>query len=178
MREKSAHSHIKMLSDEQMQAAKAAVGPVLVTGGPGTGKSVALMARLSGILNSGASASQILFLTTNARRAADLRVELPSFLRRFSPNVLPEVLGKVQPTILENLTNSLLRRYGPRFWVSQRATQFRTINWQLKQRRDCWMMNATSRVFPQRRRLKFCGGIGSSARDFNQIRRQAFPMYG
>ena len=112
MREKSAHSHIKMLSDEQMQAAKAAVGPVLVTGGHGTGKSVALMARLSGILNSGASASQILFLTTNARRAADLRVELPSFLRRFSPNVLPEVLGKVQPTILENLANSLLRRYG------------------------------------------------------------------
>ena len=105
-------SEIRTLSDEQLQVAKATVGPVLVTGGPGTGKTMSLIGRAAALLNGGVQAANIIVLTPSARRVEDLRMDLPENLRLLSPRIDHEQIKKVRTTTLEDLAIYILRRHG------------------------------------------------------------------
>ena len=107
-----AQSTIRRFDDGQRQVATARHGPVLVTGGPGTGKTVALIGRIAGLLNVGISGRSIFFLTTSDRRAADMRRELPEHLGPLCPNVPAENMIGVQAASLEDFSASWLCRHG------------------------------------------------------------------
>ena len=102
----------RKLTPEQMQVANALPGPILVTGGPGTGKTIALIGRAATFLNKRISGKAIFFLTTSDRRAADLRREAPVHLGRMCRNVLDEDIQRIQPVPLEEISIAWLRQHG------------------------------------------------------------------
>ena len=62
--------NIVPMGDPQEAAATAEVGPVYVTGGPGSGKTQVMVGRLAHLLLSGARADEIVVLTPNQETAA------------------------------------------------------------------------------------------------------------
>ena len=107
-----AQSIIRRFDDGQRQVATAGPGPILVTGGPGTGKTVALIGRVAGLLNAGISPRNLLFMTTGARRAAHMRRMLPEHLGPLCPDVPAENISGVQAAALEDFSTYWLRRHG------------------------------------------------------------------
>ena len=100
------------LDGDQLEVARARPGPVLVTGGPGTGKTAALIGRVAALMNSGISGESIFFMSTSPWRVADLRRELPGRLEPLAPRLPAERLRTVQACTLEDFSASWLRAHG------------------------------------------------------------------
>ena len=101
------------LDPAQHAAASAPVGPVLVEGGPGTGKGVALHARAAFLLKAGVSPRSIIHLNLNLRGALAVRSTFPEQLGRIAEGVSREVAASVRITTIQLLADSWLRRFGP-----------------------------------------------------------------
>ena len=114
------------LNFHQLRVARAHPGPVLVTGGPGTGKTAALIGRVAALLNSGISGENIFFLTTSPWRGADMRRELPGRLEPLAPTLPAERLATVPACTLEDFSASWLRAHGAA--VLGNPTDFRVWN--------------------------------------------------
>ena len=91
----------------------ALLGPVLVEGGPGSGKGRTLSARVAVLLNTGASPRSIFYLTPNPRRARQIRQTIAAQLPLISRRVTPEQAGAVQVASLRGFAETWLRYIGP-----------------------------------------------------------------
>jgi superfamily I DNA/RNA helicase len=120
------------LDDDQLRVARAHPGPVLVTGGPGTGKTAALIGRVAALLNGGISGRNIFFLTTSPWRGADMSRELPGRLAPLAPRLPAERLRTVRAGTLEDLSADWLCTHGAvvlgiptdfRVWNPRRAVR-------------------------------------------------------
>ena len=100
------------LDGDQLEVARPRPGPVLVTGGPGTGKTAALIGRVAALLNSGLSGENIFFMSTSPWRVADMRRELPGRLEPLAPRLPAERLRRVQACTLEDFSASWLSAHG------------------------------------------------------------------
>lgn len=92
------------LDDSQRRAAEAAKGPLLITAGPGTGKTRTLAARVIHLLKFGISPSSILILTFSNKAAAELRERVKL--------VLPDQAQKIRVETFHSFGLDLLRKYG------------------------------------------------------------------
>ena len=70
------HEHPYPLDPMEQAAAEDAEGVIVITGGPGTGKTHAIVARVAHLLDSGVRPDHIVCLTVRSESAADLRVRL------------------------------------------------------------------------------------------------------
>ena len=102
-----------LLYDAQPDAVNAPIGPVLVEGGPGTGKSFVLAARAATLLLEGADPKSIFRLTPNVHLVAEIRTTFPSQLMRMNDRVTKEAAEAVQVGTIPGLAESLLRDLGP-----------------------------------------------------------------
>lgn len=101
------------LTNPQRDAVAAPTGPVLVEGGPGTGKTLVLAARMAWLLTQDVDARAMLLLTPNMRLAEETRRTLPSTLRLLTERVTREASEAVQVVSIQGLAESFLRRLGP-----------------------------------------------------------------
>lgn len=91
------------LDSSQLAAATVAAGPLLVSAGPGTGKTRTLIARIQHLLDSGAAPEQILALTFSNRAAAEMRSRILA--------AEAEVGSAVTVTTFHGFCLELLRRH-------------------------------------------------------------------
>ena len=101
------------LDKAQYDAARASVGTVLVEGGPGTGKSLALNTRAASLLIAGVSPKSIIYLTPNSFRPMGIRKTLSRDVLRLTERVSKEAASAVQVSTIQLLADSWLRRFGP-----------------------------------------------------------------
>ena len=97
----------------QQDAANAPIGPVLVEGGPGTGKSFVLAFRAARLLEGGVDPKAIFRLTPNIHLVPEIRTTFPSQLMRMNDRVTKEAAEAVQVGTIPGLAESLLRDLGP-----------------------------------------------------------------
>ena len=102
-----------LLYDAQPDAVNAPIGPVLVEGGPGTGKSFVLAARAATLLLEGADPKSIFRLTPNVHLVPEIRTTFPSLLMRMTDRVTKEAAEAVKVGSIPGLAESLLRDLGP-----------------------------------------------------------------
>ena len=108
-----ANSNDRILLDQvQHAAATSPVGPVLVEGGSGTGKSLTLHARAASLLKDGVSPRSIIYLNQNLRRALAVRSTFSEELGRITEGVSGEAAASVRITTIQLLADSWLRRFG------------------------------------------------------------------
>lgn len=92
------------LDDSQRRAAEAPEGPLLITAGPGTGKTRTLGARVIHLLKSGVSPLAILILTFSNKAAGELRERVKL--------ALPDQAQKIRIETFHSFGLDLLRKYG------------------------------------------------------------------
>ena len=102
-----------MLDRAQHDAVTAPQGPVLVEGGPGTGKSFVLTVRLARLLAAGAEPKSIFRLTPDRRQVPEIRRTLHAELSRVKKNVPSEGSEAVQVASIQGLAEPWLRHLGP-----------------------------------------------------------------
>ncbi len=91
------------LDSSQLSAATVAAGPVLVSAGPGTGKTRTLIARIQHLLAHGVAPAQILALTFSNRAAAEMRSRIQA--------AEPGAGSSVTVTTFHGFCLELLRRH-------------------------------------------------------------------
>ncbi len=94
------------LDESQRAAAEVATGPVLVSAGPGTGKTRTLIARMAFLLESGTAPESILALTFSNRAAEEIRDRLAASQ--------PEDARRIWTGTFHSFGLEMLRRYGVR----------------------------------------------------------------
>ena len=100
---------LRELNPEQLEAATAPGGPILMIAGAGTGKTRALTSRLAWLIANGVDPSRILLVTFTNRAAREMldRAEL----------LTPEDTSHVWGGTFHHIANRLLRKYGRRVGV-------------------------------------------------------------
>lgn len=93
-----------VLDEYQAKAAKTPEGPQLITAGPGTGKTRALVGRILYLLNEGVDPRSILTLTFSNKAVAELRERIEKFM--------PEQAGGLTIETFHSFGLELLRKYG------------------------------------------------------------------
>ena len=109
----SSDGHV-LLDPDQHEAASAPEGPVLVEGGPGTGKSLVLAARAALLLLRQVSPKSIFRLTPNRLQVREIRGAFLAELRRVTERVSPEASEAVGVANIHGLADLWLRRLGPK----------------------------------------------------------------
>ena len=118
-------SDIRRWTRDQEKAALAPIGPVLVVGAAGTGKTVTIAARMVALVQHGVSPEMIVCWTHAADGGDHIRTVMGAFL---PPTGLPSSIGTPQALALDLLRfrgMEVLRR-SPNFtiWQQQEAQQF------------------------------------------------------
>ena len=101
-----------LLHGTQPDAVNAPIGPVLVEGGPGTGKSFVLAVRAARLLAEGVDPKAIFRLTPNAHMVGELRRTLPRELTRIIDGVSREASSAVQIHSIHGFAELWLREVG------------------------------------------------------------------
>ena len=102
-----------LLYGPQQDAVNAPTGPILVEGGPGTGKSFVLAARAARLLAGGVDPKAIFRLTPNAHMVEEIRRTLPTEMRGIIDGVTKEASEAVQIHSIQDLAELCLREVGP-----------------------------------------------------------------
>ena len=100
------------LDEHQWEAARAEVGPVLIEGAPGSGKTTVLIAHAVLLLRSNVPARSIFFLTPNSRWALEMGWRFTGEAQRMSERISPEAADTVQKATIRDFAASLLRHLG------------------------------------------------------------------
>ena len=97
----------------QQDAVNAHTGPILVEGGPGTGKSFVLAARAARLLAGGVDPKAIFRLTPNAHMVEEIRRTLPTEMRGIIDGVTKEASEAVEIHSIQDLAVFFLQNLGP-----------------------------------------------------------------
>ena len=97
----------------QQDAVNGPTGPILVEGGPGTGKSFVLAARAARLLAGRVDPKSIFRLTPNAHMVEEIRRTLPRELRGIVDGVSKEASEAVEIHSIQDLAVLFLRHLGP-----------------------------------------------------------------
>ena len=100
------------LDTDQLEAARVEVGPVLVEGAPGSGKTTVLITRAVLLLRNNVPPKSIFFLTPNNRQALEIEQTFTGEVQRLTKKISAETADAVQKATPQAFAISYLRRFG------------------------------------------------------------------
>ena len=99
------------LDTDQLEASRAEVGPVLVEGAPGSGKTTVLITRAVLLLRNNVPPKSIFFLIPNNRQALEIGRTFTREVQRLTKRISPETADAVQKATPQAFAASYLRRF-------------------------------------------------------------------